>query len=69
MGIVFIMFAELWVPFFRHVRNYGSNILTKMARPRPKLGSVTPRAPFTQSKEGIEIEIGTAVFGIKIPNT
>ena len=45
MGIVFIMFAELWVTFFRHVQNYGSKFLTKMVRPRPKLGPVNPTPP------------------------
>ena len=42
MGLVFIMFSELWVTFFRHVQNYGSKFLTKMAPPHPNLGSVTP---------------------------
>ena len=39
------MSAELWVTFFRHVRNHGSKFLTKMARPRLKLGSDTPNPP------------------------
>ena len=31
MGIVFIMFAELWVPFFRHLRKDGSQFFQTCA--------------------------------------
>ena len=29
IGIVFVMFAELWVTFFRHVRNYGAKFFNQ----------------------------------------
>ena len=40
IGIIFIMFAELWVAFFQTFVE-----LTKMARTRPKLGLVTTPLP------------------------
>ena len=47
MGIIFVKFAELWVRFFQTCTDLWAQIfLTKMARPRSKLGLVNPPTPW-----------------------
>ena len=41
---------------FRHVSNYGSKFLTKIARPRSKLGLVTPTSRPSRYTEKIDYD-------------
>ena len=46
MGIVFVMFAGLWVTFFQTCTElWVQFFLSKMARPRSKLGLANPPPP------------------------
>ena len=45
MGIVFVMFAELWVTFFRHVQNYGSKFFNQNGTSPSKIRLSLPPPP------------------------